>query len=335
MLEVCAPGELKICESYKVPPEMIIYSGVHKEEEDIREAVGYGVAVLTAESIRHYELINSVVTESGSKVKMILRLSSKNQFGMSLEDIEHILKVNEDNELIEIDGLHYFAGTQRVKLKHQREELAMLKDIFTMLREKYSLPLQWFEYGPGLSYPYFDGDDLTDTLRPVKELAGDLKEAAGGCLLTIEMGRFIASSCGYYFTKVCDVKRSYDNKWVILDGGINHVNYFGQMMGMKTPVIITFSYNKGNELNNTTVQTETQTLCGSLCTTNDVIVRSYIGNELGIGDVLVFCNIGAYSITEGLNLFLSRDMPVVLIRRDGIRDYICPVITGFVKFVDI
>ena len=76
MLEGCSPGELKICESYKVPPEMIIYSGVHKEE-DIREAVGYGVAVLTAESIRHYELINSVVTESGSKVKMILRLSSK------------------------------------------------------------------------------------------------------------------------------------------------------------------------------------------------------------------------------------------------------------------
>ena len=53
---------------------------------------------------------------------------------------------------------------------------------------------------------------------------------------------------------------------MILDGGINHVNYFGQMMGMKTPVIITFPYNKGNELNNTTVQTETQTLCGSHCT---------------------------------------------------------------------
>ena len=316
MLEVCSPGELKICESYNVPPEMIIYSGVHKEEEDIREAVGYGVAILTAESIRHYELINSVVTESASKVKVILRLSSKSQFGMSLEDIEQILKTNKDDELIEIEGLHYFAGTQRVKLKHQREELKMLKDVFDSLRERYGLPLSWFEYGPGLSYPYFEGDDFTDTLRPVKELAGDLKEAAGGCSLTVEMGRFIASSCGYYLTKVCDVKRSYDNKWVILDGGINHVNYLGQMIGMKTPVIITLS-NK-TELNNTSEQEETQSLCGSLCTTNDVIVRSYKGNELSIGDVLVFCNIGAYSITEGLNLFLSRNMPVVLIRRDGI-----------------
>ena len=318
MLEVCSPGELKICESYNVPPEMIIYSGVHKEEEDIREAVGYGVAILTAESIRHYELINSVVTESASKVKVILRLSSKSQFGMSLEDIEQILKTNKDDELIEIEGLHYFSGTQRVKLKHQREELKMLKDVFDSLRERYGLPLSWFEYGPGLSYPYFEGDDFTDTLRPVKELAGDLKEAAGGCSLTVEMGRFIASSCGYYLTKVCDVKRSYDNKWVILDGGINHVNYLGQMMGMKTPVIITLSNNFKTELNNTSEQEETQSLCGSLCTTNDVIVRSYKGNELSIGDVLVFCNIGAYSITEGLNLFLSRNMPVVLIRRDGI-----------------
>lgn len=318
MLEVCSPGELKICESYKVPPEMIIYSGVHKEEEDIKEAVGYGAAILTAESVRHYELISRVTAESGTKVRVILRLSSKSQFGMSLEDIEHILEANKGNEFIEIEGLHYFAGTQRVKLKHQREELAMLKDVFVSLREKYGLPLSWFEYGPGLPYPYFEGDDLTDTLKPVKELAGDLKEAAGGCSLTVEMGRFIASSCGYYLTKVCDVKRSYDNKWVILDGGINHVNYLGQMMGMKTPVIITLPYDMEKELNNTSEQTETQTLCGSLCTTNDVIVRSYKGRELGTGDVLVFCNIGAYSITEGLNLFLSRNMPVVLIRRDGI-----------------
>lgn len=318
MLEVCSPGELKICMSYKVPAEKIIYSGVHKEEEDIREAVGYGAAILTAESVRHYELIKLAASNLGAKVRVILRLSSKSQFGMSLEDIEQILKTNKDDEHIEIEGLHYFAGTQRVKLKHQREELKMLKDVFDSLRERYGLPLSWFEYGPGLSYPYFEGDDHTDTLRPVKELAGDLREAAGGCSLTVEMGRFIASSCGYYLTKVCDVKRSYDNNWVILDGGINHVNYLGQMMGMKTPVIITLPHNSEKELNNTSEQPETQTLCGSLCTTNDVIVRSYKGSELSIGDVLVFCNIGAYSITEGLNLFLSRNMPVVLIRRDGI-----------------
>lgn len=318
MFEVCSPGELKICKSYEVPSKMIIYSGVHKEEEDIREAVEYGAKIITAESVRHYELISRVSETLNTKVKIILRLFSKSQFGMSLEDIEHILEINRDNELVSIEGLHYFAGTQREKLKHQREELAMLKDVFAVLREKYSLALTWFEYGPGLAYPYFEGDDFSDTLRPAKELAKDLKAAAGGCEMMVEMGRFIASSCGYYFSRVCDVKRSYENNWVILDGGINHINYLGQMMGMKTPVIITLKNNRDEELNNTFEYGESQTLCGSLCTTNDVILRTYSGRKLSIGDVLVFCNIGAYSITEGLNLFLSRDMPVVLIRRDGI-----------------
>nr|MCR4657014.1 diaminopimelate decarboxylase [Lachnospiraceae bacterium] len=55
--EVCSPGELLICREYKVPPEKIIYSGVHKELSDISDAIEYGVSVLTAESLRHYELI--------------------------------------------------------------------------------------------------------------------------------------------------------------------------------------------------------------------------------------------------------------------------------------
>ena len=31
-----------------------------------------------------------------------------------------------------------------------------------------------------------------------------------------------------------------------------------------------------------------------------------------IGDVLVFEGVGAYSMTEGINLFLSRDLPKIL-----------------------
>jgi diaminopimelate decarboxylase len=237
---------------------------------------------------------------------------------MSLDDIEYILDTNRNDRLVDIEGLHYFAGTQRAKLKHQQEELIMLKDVFAKLREKYGLPLSWFEYGPGLAYPYFEGDDFSDTLRPVKELAGDLREAAGTCNLTVEMGRFIASSCGYYLSRVCDVKRSYENIWVILDGGINHVNYPGHMMGLKAPVIIALQDGPDEKSDRTSEHSETLSLCGSLCTVNDVIARNYTGSEPQVGDVLVFCNIGAYSITEGLNLFLSRDMPVVLIHRDGI-----------------
>ncbi len=54
-------------------------------------------------------------------------------------------------------------------------------------------------------------------------------------------------------------------------------------------------------------------LYGSLCTINDILVKDVLLDNLDIGDVLVFRNVGAYSVTEGISLFLSRDLPKVVI----------------------
>ena len=60
-------------------------------------------------------------------------------------------------------------------------------------------------------------------------------------------------------------------------------------------------------------------ICGSLCTTNDDLVRSRTMEEPLPGDLLVFENIGAYSVTEGIYLFLSRKMPRIVLY-NGISD---------------
>ncbi len=318
--EVCSPGELSICKFHQIPAEKIIYSGVNKGMADLREAICYSktaegsdrpVRLITAESIKHYEMIRRITEETGIAVKVILRLSSKNQFGMDESDIEAVLEKNRNCTGIDIVGLHYFAGTQRTKLKHQQQELSMLTELIDKLRSAYDLPLPILEYGPGLPFPYFADEERTDTLLPLKELAPDLQNVQKTCSLTVEMGRFLASSCGYYFTSVVDVKTSFDHRWCILDGGINHVNYLGSMMGLKVPVIRVLSDTKDP------APVISQALCGSLCTTADVLVRSFDAPALKEGDILVFENIGAYSITEGLNLFLSRDMPTVLISGNG------------------
>ena len=175
--EVCSPGELAICKANCVAAEKIIYSGVNKDLWDIDEAIEYGVGIITAESVRHYELICEAIKRSrGSKgsfdekaVEVILRLTSGNQFGMSPEDIEEILRRNAADESgVIIRGLHYFAGTNRKSVKKHREELEMLTDTVKRLREKYGLELPMIEYGPGLPFPYFTDDDRTDTLAPLK-----------------------------------------------------------------------------------------------------------------------------------------------------------------------
>ncbi|MCR5589908.1 MAG: diaminopimelate decarboxylase [Lachnospiraceae bacterium] len=309
--EVCSPGELAICKALKVSPEKIIYSGVHKEADDIEDALSYGAAVLTAESLRHYHLICDASARLKKHAKVLLRLTSKNQFGMSLEDIETILEKSDEN--VTVIGLHYFAGTGRKQAKKQIEELGMLTDIVCRFKEKYGDSFHMLEYGPGLPYPYFEDDDFSDTLMPLKNISEALSSVSLKCSLSVEMGRFLASSCGYYLTSICDLKKSSDNNWCITDGGINHVNYLGQMMGMKVPVIS--HLRDGAEV--TGGMKENYSVCGSLCTTNDMLIRSFAMNDPKIGDLLVFSNIGAYSVTEAPALFLSRTLPCILACRNG------------------
>ena len=65
---------------------------------------------------------------------------------------------------------------------------------------------------------------------------------------------------------------------------------------------------------------ETYAICGSLCTTNDILVSGFKHTQLHKGDILVFGNTGAYSFYEGMSLFLSHELPAVwLVDQNGLQ----------------
>lgn len=319
-LEVCSPGELDICK--KVIPDKlnkIIYSGVSKTYDNITDAYDANVHVYTAESILQVEILNQIAKEHDLKLPVLLRLNAGSQFGMSREDVLSVIhERNKKYPDVEIVGIHYFAGTQRSnkQYKKQRDELEMLRQFFEDVKEEENFTLKRLEYGPGLPVPIFANDNFDNTLLPLEELVDALKDVTSWAELTVEMGRFIATECGYYITKVLETKQANKANYAIVDGGINHVNYIGQIMGMKLPVI----HHYNDKLEPVEEGDEEWSLCGSLCTTNDNLVRSYTSSTVNVGDYLVFSNIGAYSITEGLYLFLSRTMPKV-IAYDGDNKY--------------
>ena len=84
----------------------------------------------------------------------------------------------------------------------------------------------------------FRSDDWQEReKRSLDEAAEVLREFAVEYPLGIEMGRFLAASCGKYYTQVKDLKSTGDANYAILDGGIHHLNYFGQRMAMQVPPI--------------------------------------------------------------------------------------------------
>ena len=325
-VEVCSPGELEICIALGVKPESIIYSGVMKEKCDIERAVSYGAGILTCESIRHATLISEVISECipdganeagfvETKAQVILRLTSGNQFGMSLEDIEYIISHPDEFKGITVMGIHYYSGTQK-SLRKINKDLEKIKSALTVLKEKYNFEPKLVEYGPGLCVEYFEEDWQEKEKQALDEAAEVLREFAEEYPLGIEMGRFLAASCGKYYTQVKDLKSTGDANYAILDGGIHHLNYFGQRMAMQVPPIGVYGceVSENNEKNGVefTQSPDTDyTLCGSLCTVADVLVREVKLKKLELGDILEFGHCGAYSVTEAPALFLSRQLPAI------------------------
>ena len=105
-------------------------------------------------------------------------------------------------------------------------------------------------------------------------------------------------------SKDIDMKMNKNQRYAIVDGGIHHLVYYGQSMAMKLPKYEMYpsrNSSKGHSWN----------ICGSLCTINDILVKQLTIADLTYGDVLIFKNTGAYCMTEGISLFLSRDLPAV------------------------
>lgn len=317
--EVCSPGEFHICEKAGIGMEQIVLSGVNKERADIACVMGKygGKGVYTIESAGQLELLESCAREYQVVIRALIRVTSGNQFGVDEEEICRIIERREAYLYVQIVGLQWYSGTQKKKMAKIEKELLHLDEFLGLLREKYGYEAEELEYGPGFYVPYFVSDEEIDDEKMLGEFRSILERLRFTGRITLEMGRYMAAYCGYYLTSIADRKVNQGQRYCIVDGGIHHLTYYGQTMAMKIPHYqhIRMQEETADEGD----AAERWNICGSLCTVNDVIVKQLPLGNVSIGDVIVFERVGAYSVTEGMYLFLSRDLPQILFysREDG------------------
>ena len=313
--EVCSPGEFAICEKEGINREKIVLSGVNKEKKDILYTMKTGaVGIYTVESLNQLELINSCAVECGT---------SGNQFGINERQVYEIADRKDELKGIIIEGIQCYSGTQKKKLSQIEAEVVWLQAIAHTREAEHGVELKEIEYGPGLSVDYFVTDKcdaMNADFDELKEFAVMIKEMSEKFNVTLEMGRYIAATCGILISRIADMKMNDTTRYAIIDSGINHINYYGQAMAMKKPrcEFIPMEYTEGfadgvdHEVEVYSQGVQPYNICGSLCTVGDVIVKNLELKDAKIGDMIAFYNIGAYSVTEGIYLFLSRRMPAIV-----------------------
>ncbi len=383
-LEICSPGEYRICRNLGITTEKFVISGVNKNVEWLEELVGakQQPSCYTIESWQQLEQMRALwmqrclseFVEDGEhrnglsefcacamddraweskrdvprKLRILLRLTSGNQFGLDEANLEQMIAKYKDDNYVEICGIQFFSGTQKTSLKKIQRELRHV-DLFLMkLKEQYGFEAKVFEFGPGFPVSYFEGEGFADVCAEREFLKGFselLKELRFQGRVVLELGRSIAASCGQYLTKIVDKKCNLGERYAIVDGGIHQLAYYGQFMAMKKPKMRRIpaaeleavcgqasgeqaggqasgeqagGQASGEQAAAEQVQLQDWNICGSLCTVNDILVKQASFEALELGDILVFEKAGAYCVTEGIALFLSRDVPAVVLRdKDG------------------
>lgn len=374
--EICSPGEYYIYEGLVMPGDAMVYSGVYKDEETFCRALEHyhETGIFTIESQRHLEILNSWAAAHGKQVKVYLRLTSGNQFGMDEDTVRQMVRDRADYPQVRIEGIHYFSGTQKRKMEKMQKELLYLDHFCMDLRKELQFQVKVLEYGPGAAISYFKNDkQVPSTVEMVDSMKRMIESLQFGGQVTLELGRFLAAMCGYYFVSACDIKVNKGESYCIVDGGIHQMNYDGQLKGMYLPYMKHLRKTetgfqeidkiKVPDLNRDGTESKTVGLsgdedrsktenrsgsrsgimdgdgagdvqekwniCGALCTVNDVICRQVSMGSVEIGDVFVFERTGAYSVTEGMLHFLSRNLPEVYFysAKEGLKSVRKPLAT--------
>ena len=92
-LEICSPGELRICQRLGLPREKFVISGVYKEPGLMAQLIAQqGPSCLyTVESMAQFALLRQEAVAARKRIPLLLRLTSGNQFGITSQEIEGIL----------------------------------------------------------------------------------------------------------------------------------------------------------------------------------------------------------------------------------------------------
>ncbi|MGD8149484.1 hypothetical protein [Ornithinimicrobium sp. Y1694] len=230
-------------------------------------------------------------------------------FGVDEEVIEEFVAAAQAYDRVQISGLQVFAASNELDagllLANHRTTLAIGSRLQALLGRELDL----IDLGGGLGVRYAVSEPSLDIRTLGAGLGRILEEHpwfAGELLL--EPGRWLSAPTGVYCARVVRVKESRGERFVMLEGGINHLLrplLTGQSfptLALRPGVGVLGGDGSGGEL-------VTTTLAGPLCTSLDRVGTGQLPADVQPGDVVVFGQAGAYASTQAMTHFLSHPAP--------------------------
>ena len=230
--DVVSGGELFRALRAGIDPKKIVFAGVGKTREELREALKADILLFNVESPAECALLSDVARAEGVRARVALRINPDidpqthpyistglkySKFGIPIARAEAEYAAAARLPGLEITGLHMHIGSQITNLQPYADSLDRIVTLVERLR-KSGIPIQCLDLGGGLGIRYRD-----ETPPAPEEYTRLLIRAvrALGVTVIIEPGRSIVGNAGALLTRILYWKTGEAKEFVIVDAAMN------------------------------------------------------------------------------------------------------------------
>ena len=316
--DIVSGGELEHLGHIGIPGKHIVFSGVGKTREEIREALRYrgtrasdpGILQFNVESPAELEIL---IEESsrlahgrhmppGVSIRVnpdvkagghphIATGLQHHKFGVAWPEARKLYLAHRNTKAIRWQGISAHIGSQIVELAPFRRALQRVAGYLLDLR-KQGIALKILDVGGGLGVRYTD--ERPASRRAYAKMIADVARPLG-VQVFLEPGRSIIAESSVLLSRVIYTKQNSRKSFVILDAAMND---------LMRPVLYDAPHPVTRVVQNRASQsdaTKRADIVGPVCETGDTFLFDWAIGNVSQGDLLAIWVTGAYGFGQSSN----------------------------------
>jgi diaminopimelate decarboxylase len=299
--DIVSGGELARVLAAGGDAKKVVFSGVGKTADEMRQALEAGILCFNVESESELERLNKVAGELGQRAPVSLRVNPDvdpkthpyistglkgNKFGIAYTDAVRLYCKARDLPHLEVAGIDCHIGSQITEVTPFADALDKILLLIDALKKE-GIAIHHLDLGGGLGICYSD-----ETPPPVTDYADTLLEKLvdRDFKILLEPGRALVGNAGLLLTKVEYLKHGETKNFALVDAAMND---------LMRPALYD-AYHAILPVKENTGVSQRYEIVGPVCESGD-----FLGHDrhlhLAEGDLLAVMSAGAYGMSMSSN----------------------------------
>lgn len=326
--DVTSGGELFRAMAAGGKPKDIIYAGVGKTDDEIREAINVGIAAFNIESEAEIENIDRIAGEMGKKAIGAVRINpdvdpkthaktntgkKETKFGVDIERAERVFETYRGLKNLRIAGIHIHIGSPVYEIAPYVDAVKKVTALIDRLTER-GHQIEWLDLGGGFGVNYKSPDQALPVTEHAKALVPLLRNKPYH--IALEPGRYISGNSGILLARVLYRKVGGAKNFVIVDAGMNDLirptlyESYHYIWPVKPDAKNVFAE---RDADRQPIDGEVVDVVGPICESGDYLAKDRPLPKTQRGDLLAVFTAGAYGFAMSSNYNNRPRVPEVLV----------------------